>query len=53
MPTGTSFGARGACAPGEVCALPQARSAYKVLFWVVIVLVLVALLFAYVLPLSY
>ena len=42
-----------ACAPGEVCALPQVRSAYKVIFWVVIVLVLVALLFPYVLPLFY
>ena len=42
-----------ACAPGEVCALPQVRSAYKVIFWVVLVLVLVALLFPYVLPLFY
>ncbi|EQD63311.1 Mercuric transport protein MerT [mine drainage metagenome] len=42
-----------ACAPGEVCALPQARTTYKVIFWVVIVLVLVALLFPYVLPLFY
>ena len=42
-----------ACAPGEVCALPQVRSAYKVIFWVVIVLVMVALLFPYVLPLFY
>ena len=42
-----------ACAPGEVCALPPVRSAYKLIFWVVIVLVLVALLFPYVLPLFY
>lgn len=41
------------CAPGEVCALPKARTTYKVIFWVVIVLVLVALLFPYVLPLFY
>ena len=42
-----------ACAPGEVCALPPVRSAYKLIFWVVVVLVLVALLFPYVLPLFY
>ena len=42
-----------ACAPGEICALPQVRTTYKVIFWVVIVLVLVALLFPYVLPLFY
>ena len=42
-----------ACAPGELCALPPARSAYQVIFWVVLVLVLVALLFPYVLPLFY
>ncbi|MHB1616353.1 MAG: mercuric ion transporter MerT [Metallibacterium sp.] len=42
-----------ACAPGEVCALPRVRSAYKLIFWVVVVLVLVALLFPYVLPLFY
>lgn len=42
-----------ACAPDEVCALPPVRSAYKLIFWVVVVLVLVALLFPYVLPLFY
>ena len=42
-----------ACAPGEVCARPQVRSAYQAMFWVVLVLVLVALLFPYVLPLFY
>lgn len=42
-----------ACKPGELCALPRVRATYKVIFWVVVVLVLVALLFPYVLPLFY
>lgn len=42
-----------ACAPGQVCALPQARTAYKVLFGVVCLLVLVALAFPYIAPLFY
>ncbi len=39
--------------PGEVCALPQVRRTYKVLFWVVTALVLVALIFPYILPFFY
>ncbi|TAK51331.1 MAG: mercuric ion transporter MerT [Gammaproteobacteria bacterium] len=42
-----------ACQPGEVCAVPQTRTTYKVLFWVVAALVLVALAFPYVVPLFY
>ncbi|RVT49634.1 mercuric ion transporter MerT [Rubrivivax albus] len=42
-----------ACRPGEVCAVAQVRSAYKVLFWIVGALVLIALAFPYVLPLFY
>ncbi|MEO6422437.1 MAG: mercuric ion transporter MerT [Candidatus Nitrotoga sp.] len=42
-----------ACKPGEVCAIPQVRSIYKIIFWVVAALVLVALGFPYVLPLFY
>lgn len=42
-----------ACEPGEVCAVPRVRMTYKVLFWVVAALVLVALVFPYVLPLFY
>lgn len=41
------------CKPGEVCANPSVRSAYKIVFWVVAALVLVALAFPYVLPLFY
>lgn len=42
-----------ACQPGEVCAMPQVRSTYKLIFWVVAALVLVALGFPYVLPFFY
>jgi mercuric ion transport protein len=42
-----------ACAPGEVCSVPQVRTTYKIIFWVVAALVLVALGFPYVLPLFY
>lgn len=41
------------CKAGEVCAVPQVRSAYKIIFWLVAALVLVALGFPYVLPLFY
>ena len=41
------------CKPGEVCAIPQVRTTYKFIFWVVSGLVLVALGFPYVLPLFY
>jgi mercuric ion transport protein len=42
-----------ACKPGEVCAIPQVRRTYKLIFGVVVVLVLIALGFPYVLPLFY
>lgn len=42
-----------ACTPGEVCAIPQVRTTYKLLFCLVATLVLVALGFPYVLPLFY
>jgi len=42
-----------ACKPGEVCAIPRVRRTYKVLFWVVTALVLVALTFPYILPFFY
>ncbi len=37
-----------ACAPGEFCAIPQARRGYRFLFGVVVVLVLIAFGFPYV-----
>jgi mercuric ion transport protein len=42
-----------ACQPGEVCAIPQVRITYQIIFWVVAALVLVAVVFPYVLPLFY
>lgn len=42
-----------ACQPGEVCALPQVRLGYQIVFWIVASLVVVALAFPYVLPLFY
>jgi len=41
------------CAPGQVCDLPQTNHLYRVMFWVVSTLVLVALVFPYLLPLFY
>jgi mercuric ion transport protein len=41
------------CKPEEVCAVPQVRTAYKAIFWIVAALVLVALAFPYILPLYY
>ncbi|HEY3326676.1 MAG TPA: mercuric ion transporter MerT [Novimethylophilus sp.] len=41
-----------ACKPGDVCAVPQVRTAYKMIFWVVAALVLMTLGFPYLLPCS-
>ncbi len=41
------------CQPGEVCAIPKVRTTYKFIFWVVALLVLVALVFPYILPFFY
>lgn len=42
-----------ACKPGDICAVPQVRTTYRLIFWIVTVLVAVALAFPYVLPLFY
>lgn len=42
-----------ACVPGEVCALPAARRAYKLLFGVVAALVVVAIGFPFLAPFFY
>ena len=42
-----------ACKPGEVCAVPQVRTTYKVLFGLVAILILIAVSFPYVAPLFY
>lgn len=36
-----------ACAPGSLCALPQTNTRYRMLFWTVSLLVLVALAYPY------
>ncbi len=41
------------CSPGEVCALPQTKRLYKALFWIVAVLILIALSFPYLARLFY
>lgn len=42
-----------ACAPGEICALPQINRSYKVLFGIVVGLVIIALGFPLVAPWFY
>ena len=42
-----------ACEPGTLCALPETNRMYKILFWVVSALVLLALVFPYFVPLFY
>jgi mercuric ion transport protein len=41
------------CEPGTLCALPQTNRIYRVMFWVVSLVVLVALGFPYLAPLFY
>ena len=41
------------CEPGQVCALPQIKRGYKVLFWVVVALVIIALGFPLIAPRFY
>lgn len=41
------------CRPGDVCALPLVKATYKMIFWGVSALVVIALAFPYILPLFY
>lgn len=41
------------CQPGELCAVPRVRTGYKAIFWIVSLLVLIALVFPYTLPWFY
>lgn len=41
------------CAPGEICAIPQVRVTYKVIFWMVAALILVAIVYPFVVPYFY
>jgi mercuric ion transport protein len=42
-----------ACAPGQVCAVPQTRRVYKILFGIVSALVFIALVYPYVVSFFY
>ncbi len=41
------------CAPGQACAVPRVNRSYRILFWIVAALVLVAFGFPYAAPLFY
>ena len=41
------------CEPGEVCAVPAVNRAYRILFWIVVALLAVALAYPLVAPLFY
>ena len=41
------------CKPGEVCAVPHVRLSYKIIFWVVTALIVVALGYPFVVPYFY
>jgi mercuric ion transport protein len=42
-----------ACKPGEACAVPEVRATYKVLFGLVVMLVLIAVGFPWIVPYFY
>lgn len=41
------------CEPGEICAVPAVNRAYRILFWVVVALLAVALAYPLIAPLFY
>ncbi|ODU30197.1 MAG: mercuric transport protein [Thiobacillus sp. SCN 62-729] len=45
--------AAAACTPGSLCAMPQTNRVYRILFWIVAVLVGLAMAFPYIAPLFY
>lgn len=47
------YRAAGNCKPDDVCATPNLRTGYKMMFWLVAVLTLTALAYPYVVPLFY
>lgn len=44
------FRLQASCAPGDVCAVPRIRTINKAVFWVVALLVVVAIAYPYVIP---
>jgi mercuric ion transport protein len=47
------FRPTGECLPGEICAVPAVNRTYRVLYWVVVALLGVALVFPYLAPFFY
>lgn len=47
------FRPTGECLPGEICAVPAVNRTYRVLYWVVMALLAVALVFPYIAPFFY
>lgn len=47
------FRPAGACKPGQVCAVPKVNATYKLIYWVVAALVLVAAAFPSLAPFFY
>jgi len=41
------------CKPGEVCAVPQVKTTYKLMFWLIATLVVVGLVFPWIAPWFY
>jgi mercuric ion transport protein len=41
------------CQPQDICTLPTVRTAYKLIFWGVSTLILIAFVYPYILPLFY
>ncbi|MBZ0092235.1 MAG: mercuric ion transporter MerT [Burkholderiales bacterium] len=41
------------CTPGSLCALPQTKRVYKILFWIVAALIGLAMITPYIAPLFY
>ena len=41
------------CEPGEICAVPAVNRAYRILFWIVVALLAVALAYPLIAPLFY
>lgn len=47
------FRPAGSCEPEQICVAPTVRNGYRILFWVVAALIIVALVFPYLLPVFY
>ena len=41
------------CTPGSLCAMPQINRVYKIIFWIVTILIGLAIAFPYIAPIFY